>query len=53
MTAYEDLIAEADQHYAEGRYKEAHITYGRAVSAGRDRNDHCRRMRGVCSRLVA
>ena len=53
MTAYEDLIAEADRDYAAGRYKEAHITYGRAVSVGRARNDYCRRMRGICSRLIA
>ncbi|MDQ3896374.1 MAG: hypothetical protein M3326_03815 [Actinomycetota bacterium] len=52
-TSYEDLIAEADRDYAEGRHKEAHITYGQAVSMGRDRNHYCRRMRGICSRLVA
>ncbi len=53
VTPYEELIAAADEHYAQGRYKEAHITYGQAVSAGRARNDYCRRMRGICSRLVA
>jgi hypothetical protein len=53
VTDYDDLIAEADRDYAEGRHKEAHITYGRAVSVGSARNDYCRRMRGICSRLVA
>jgi hypothetical protein len=53
MTAYEELIAEADQDQAQGRWKEAHITYGRAVSMGTSRNDYCRRMRGICSRHVA
>ncbi len=53
MTSYEELIAQADADYARGRYKEAHVTYGKAVSAGTGRNDHCRRMRGICSRLVA
>ena len=53
VTTYEDLIAEADRDYADGRYKEAHITYGRAVSVGRARNDYCRRMRGICSRVIA
>jgi hypothetical protein len=53
MTAYEDLIAEADQDEAEGRWKEAHIKYGQAVSMGLSRNDYCRRRRGICSRRVA
>ncbi|HUR23416.1 MAG TPA: hypothetical protein VMZ73_06050 [Acidimicrobiales bacterium] len=53
MTAYEDLIAEADQHQADGEWKHAHIKYGQAVSTGRSRNDYCRRMRGICSRHVA
>jgi tetratricopeptide (TPR) repeat protein len=53
MTEYDALIAEADADYAAGNFKEAHITYGRAVSIGRDRNHYCRRMRGICSRLVA
>jgi hypothetical protein len=51
--SYDDLIADADHDYAEGRYKDAHITYGKAVSIGRARNDYCRRMRGICSRLIA
>jgi hypothetical protein len=53
MTAYEALIAEADQDRAEGDWKQAHIKYGQAVSMGRSRNDYCRRMRGICSRHVA
>ena len=53
MSTYDELIAEADADYAQGRYKEAHITYGRAVSTGTGRNHYCRRMRGICSRLVA
>ncbi len=53
MTTYDDLIAEADRDYSAGRFKEAHITYGQAVSAGSARNDYCRHMRGICSRLVA
>jgi tetratricopeptide (TPR) repeat protein len=53
VTSYEDLIAQADRDYEAGHYKEAHIAYGQALSMGTDRNDHCRRMRGTCSRLVA
>ena len=53
MTAYEDLIAEADQDQAQGRWKQAHIKYGQAVAMGSSRNDYCRRMRGICSRHVA
>ncbi len=53
VTSYDDLIAGADRDYAAGRYKEAHITYGQAVSLGHDRNHYCRHMRGICSRLVA
>ena len=50
---YEELIAAADDHYAEGRYKEAHIEYGQAISVGSSRNHYCRQMRGICSRHVA
>ena len=50
---YDQLIAAADQDYAQGRYKQAHITYGQAVSIGSARNHYCRQMRGICSRLVA
>jgi tetratricopeptide (TPR) repeat protein len=53
VSAYDDLIAAADQDYAQGRYKDAHIKYGRAVSCGTARNDYCRQMRGICSRHVA
>lgn len=53
MTPYEERIAEADNDRAEGRWKEAHVKYGEAVSMGRSRNDYCRRMRGICSRHVA
>jgi len=50
---YDELIAAADQDYAHGRYKQAHVTYGQAVSVGSARNHYCRQMRGICSRLVA
>ncbi|MGH9263936.1 MAG: hypothetical protein ACRD1D_04530 [Acidimicrobiales bacterium] len=53
MSTYDELIAEADEDYAQGRYKEAHIRYGHAVSSGTSRNDYCRQMRGICSRHVA
>jgi hypothetical protein len=53
VTAYDDLIAEADQDYARGRYKEAHIRYGQAQAIGSVRNHYCRQMRGICSRMVA
>ena len=53
MTSYDDLIAAADQDFAQGHYKEAHITYGKAVSIGSARNHYCRQMRGICSRHVA
>ena len=53
MASYDELIERADRDYAAGRFKEAHITYGQAVSTGRDRNHYCRQMRGICSRLVA
>jgi len=53
MTPYEELIAEADQDFALGQYKQAHIKYGQAVSIGSGRNHYCRQMRGICSRHVA
>ena len=53
MSTYEELIAEADQLYAQGDVKHAHIKYGEAVSIGSLRNHYCRQMRGICSRLVA
>jgi len=53
VTSYDELIAEADHDYAQGRYKEAHINYGLAVAVGSARNHYCRQMRGICSRVVA
>ena len=53
MTAYDELIASADRDYASGRFKDAHITYGRAVALGGPRNHYCRQMRGLCARKVA
>lgn len=53
MTPYDELIAEADKDYAEGRFKEAHIKYGIAVSVGSSRNHYCRQRRGISSRTVA
>ncbi len=50
---YEELIAAADEHYAQGRYKDAHIAFGQSISLGRARNHYCRQMRGICSRFVA
>jgi hypothetical protein len=49
----EKFIAAADEHYREGRFKEAHIDYGRALARGTPREGYCRRMRGLCSRRVA
>ena len=53
VTEYDALIAEADADYAQGHFKVAHIKYGQAVAMGTRLNDYCRRMRGICSRLVA
>jgi hypothetical protein len=53
VTAYEELIAEADDDYAHGRFKQAHIKYGTALSLGSARSHYCRQMRGICSRRVA
>lgn len=53
MGPYDDAIAEADDHYANRMFKEAHIAYGRALGRGGTRDQYCRRMRGICSRLVA
>ncbi len=50
---YEELIAAADEDFAQGRCKEAHIKYGQAISVGSTRNHYCRQMRGICSRHVA
>jgi len=53
VSAYDDLIASADELYRVGDFKEAHITYGRGQSLGWVRNHYCRHMRGICSRRVA
>ena len=53
MTPYDELIAEADQDFAQGHFKQAHIKYGQAVAMGSSRNHYCRQMRGICSRHVA
>ena len=53
MTPYEDLIASADDDFAHGRFKDAHIKYGKAVAIGDGRNHYCRQMRGICARRVA
>jgi hypothetical protein len=53
MTEAEKFIEAADEHYHEGRFKEAHIEYGRALARGTPREGYCRRMRGMCSRRVA
>jgi hypothetical protein len=53
VTAYDELIAAADEDYANGRFKDAHIKYGCAQSLGTARNHYCRQMRGICSRRVA
>ena len=53
MSTYDELLAAAAQDYVSGRYKDAHIKYGQALSCGTTRNDYCRQMRGTCSRHVA
>jgi hypothetical protein len=53
VSSYDELIADADQDYAQGDFKHAHIKYGQAQSVGSLRNHYCRQMRGICSRLVA
>jgi hypothetical protein len=53
VNAYDELIASADEDCARGRFKDAHITYGRAVAVAGPRNHYCRQMRGMCSRKVA
>ncbi len=52
MRAYEDLIAAAEQDFARGEFKQAHITFGEALAADGPRSFYCRRMRGICSRRV-
>jgi hypothetical protein len=53
LSTYDELIAEADELYAQGDFKHAHVRYGEAVAGGSARNHYCRQMRGICSRLVA
>lgn len=53
MSTYQDLIAEADALREADRFKDAHITYGKALAVGGERDGYCRHMRGVCSRRVA
>ena len=53
MISYDELIEAADQEFAQGHFKQAHIKYGQAISLGSARNHHCRQMRGICSRHVA
>jgi len=53
MTESEEIIASADEQYRQGRFKDAHINYGKALSRGTQREGYCRRMRGMCSRRVA
>ncbi|MDQ6798112.1 MAG: hypothetical protein M3011_08875 [Actinomycetota bacterium] len=52
MSGNRDLIAEAEADYHAGLFKEAHIKFGKAMSAGAECDFYCRQMRGVCSRLV-
>lgn len=53
MSEADDVIEAADLDYAAGRFKSAHINYGRALSLGTTRENYCRQMRGMCSRRVA
>jgi tetratricopeptide (TPR) repeat protein len=53
VTTYDELIAEADDDFAQGRFKQAHIKYGQALSMCTERSHYCRQMRGICSRIVA
>ena len=53
MSDAEDFLAEADDDFSKGRFKEAHIGYGRALSRESTRQQYCRQMRGACSRRVA
>lgn len=53
MLAYENVISKADDNYQQGRFKEASIEYGKALTVGGGRDSYCRQMRGLCSRLVA
>ena len=52
MSTYDDLIAQADDERGEGLFKEASITYGRALALGGPRDRYCRHQRGACARRV-
>lgn len=52
MTPYETLVATGDEQFERGLFKEASITYGKALGIGGERDQHCRQMRGVSARLV-
>jgi len=53
VSGYPELIEAAEADYRGGLFKEAHINYGRAMTAGGECEYYCRKMRGICSRLVA
>lgn len=53
MTDSDDIIEAADRKFEKGLFKEAHINFGKALSLGTTRENHCRHMRGMCSRRVA
>lgn len=53
MSDSENFIALADVDFGQGLFKEAHISYGKALSRGTERETYCRQMRGMCSRRVA
>jgi len=53
VSGYRELIEAAEADYHGNLFKEAHIKYGRALSAGGECEYYCRKMRGICSRLVA
>jgi len=53
VSGYQELIEAAEADYRGELFKEAHIKYGRALSAGGECEYYCRKMRGICSRRVA
>lgn len=53
VSSYEELIEAGDRERDEGLFKEASISYGKALAMGGRRDWYCRHMRGSCSRLVA
>jgi len=52
VSDYREVLAAAEADYHDGLFKEAHIKYGQAMSAGDECEYYCRRMRGICSRRV-